>query len=661
MRRILLTLLILVVLIGGAQASQYASQFDFLLSGVTNGAGNVCAGCTVGFYNAGTSETVGNKNTVWNDRLKASPATNPSTLDSLGTAQIYGDGWYLIVIRDSLGSIIYTRDYVQIGTGITQNYGQITTVSTYASLTAAVTAIGSSTPTDLIIDLPTTITANTVVPKNIHVVAYKAGMIALSGFNLTFNGNFDAGNYQSFSGTGAVSGISSTIPQWWGAKGDGVADDVTAIQAAINASSNISLPCGTYNISAELLLATATGNIYQLEGAGDCSVINITGTNKGIHVTGTAGVGYTYVGIQKLAITSTSSGTSSAAFHLDGIAGFSIKDIWIQGNNKITNGYQLTGAQQGEISGGLVTGCVNGGKIEESSGGVGSNGIDMHGITFTNNTTTGGLLITGQNDIFFRGNHVTGLAGQAYLMDLSNTTGLMVVANNHLEPVVSGNNGVIVRLGKAYLSGNSFYSYGGGTDLTVAASATGVKAVGNLMDGNITVAAGASDTVIAYNSIGGTVTDGGTRTMYYDNFNFSGTGLDISKHYNAEDITPLFRVAAGDILTLNGNGYTSGAWGMSIHGTGTGQDVYLRLNDVAVCGNTATGVLNIKSAPNGTTWASFSATGLTQGTVNYLHGAGVPSGTLCTSGNLGSLYSNTSGGAGTSLYVCEVAGAWQSK
>jgi hypothetical protein len=44
-----------------------------------------------------------------------------------------------------------------------------------------------------------------------------------------------------------------------------------------------------------------------------------------------------------------------------------------------------------------------------------------------------------------------------------------------------------------------------------------------------------------------------------------------------------------------------------------------------------------------------------------LTGTGVPAGGLCTATNLGAIYLNHGGGAGTSLYVCEAAGAWAGK
>jgi hypothetical protein len=47
--------------------------------------------------------------------------------------------------------------------------------------------------------------------------------------------------------------------------------------------------------------------------------------------------------------------------------------------------------------------------------------------------------------------------------------------------------------------------------------------------------------------------------------------------------------------------------------------------------------------------------------VEILTGTGVPAGGLCTATNLGAMYLNHGGGAGTTLYVCEVAGAWAAK
>ncbi len=51
---------------------------------------------------------------------------------------------------------------------------------------------------------------------------------------------------------------------------------------------------------------------------------------------------------------------------------------------------------------------------------------------------------------------------------------------------------------------------------------------------------------------------------------------------------------------------------------------------------------------------------LSQGNT-ILSGNGAPGAGLCAAPTLGSIYLNLAGGAGTSLYVCEVAGAWAGK
>ncbi len=85
----------------------YAKQIDFLLSQVRNSVGSL-AGGTITFYAAGTTDL----KTIWLDRDKASEAANPYTLDANGTAHLYADGIYKVVIKNSAGSTIYTRDYL---------------------------------------------------------------------------------------------------------------------------------------------------------------------------------------------------------------------------------------------------------------------------------------------------------------------------------------------------------------------------------------------------------------------------------------------------------------------------------------------------------------------------------------------------------------------
>ena len=87
-----------------------ATQIDLLLSGIVYPAtGAALAGGTVYFYTAGTSNT---KN-VWTEKEKSTPYTE-YTLDSYGRAQLYGEGIYKFIIKDSTGSTIYTWDNIKI-------------------------------------------------------------------------------------------------------------------------------------------------------------------------------------------------------------------------------------------------------------------------------------------------------------------------------------------------------------------------------------------------------------------------------------------------------------------------------------------------------------------------------------------------------------------
>jgi len=84
-------------------------QIDFLLSQVRNSSGSL-AGGSVYFYSAGTTTS----KDVYLDINKVAAAANPYTLDANGTALLYGDGTYRIVIKTSAGVTVYDRDNIKI-------------------------------------------------------------------------------------------------------------------------------------------------------------------------------------------------------------------------------------------------------------------------------------------------------------------------------------------------------------------------------------------------------------------------------------------------------------------------------------------------------------------------------------------------------------------
>lgn len=91
-------------------ASTRAVQIDMLLSGLLdpNTLEPVSAG-TVYFYEAGTTTA---KN-VWTEKEKTSPYTS-YTLSDAGVAQLYGEGEYKIVVKDSGGTTLYTWDDIKL-------------------------------------------------------------------------------------------------------------------------------------------------------------------------------------------------------------------------------------------------------------------------------------------------------------------------------------------------------------------------------------------------------------------------------------------------------------------------------------------------------------------------------------------------------------------
>ena len=101
-----LALAVLILALAFTAAFPAALQIDMLLSQVRSASGSL-AGGKVYFYAAGTSTP----KDVYLDINKTPPAAaNPYTLDANGTAQLYGDGTYRVVIKTAAGVTVYDRD-----------------------------------------------------------------------------------------------------------------------------------------------------------------------------------------------------------------------------------------------------------------------------------------------------------------------------------------------------------------------------------------------------------------------------------------------------------------------------------------------------------------------------------------------------------------------
>jgi len=133
-------------------------------------------------------------------------------------------------------------------------------VSNYKTVKEALAAAGSSQATLRLSPGNWPISEDIVFPKNIALEFERGAIFSLGrGVNVTINGEIEAGFYQIFSGPGRVEGnimARFIYPQWWGAQGDGVADDYEAIAGAAHAATGkvLYFKHGTYLTSQMIVL-----------------------------------------------------------------------------------------------------------------------------------------------------------------------------------------------------------------------------------------------------------------------------------------------------------------------------------------------------------------------------------------------------------------------
>ena len=216
--------------------SSKAQIFQTLLtsqraSGVTLAAGKAY------FYTPGTTTL----KTIYADRNKATPAANPYTLSADGTAMLYGDGLYDVKITTSTGvqkALWEDVSLIDILTaGVERQSGDFT------SLNDAITSIGS-TPSTLNINTASfPVTANATIPSTLSVTFTYPGTLAIGAYTVT--------------------GLKNPLPEWFGAKGDGITNDTAAIQAAINCAhssySDVYIRAGNYLVTGLTIPGQVTG------------------------------------------------------------------------------------------------------------------------------------------------------------------------------------------------------------------------------------------------------------------------------------------------------------------------------------------------------------------------------------------------------------------
>jgi hypothetical protein len=213
-----------------------AQIISFLLSQVSHSGGTVLTAGKVFFYAAGTSIF----KTVWLDRNKSAIAANPYTLTD-GTAQIYADGVYRIVIKDASGAVRYDRDGLEFGK---PKKGDVQRLSDYASLPAAISAIGAN-PATLYYDADVTLSGNLTIPANIELFPLNGAIIHHGAYTLTYYGSTARfPMVQVFDGTAPVAGLRNAATSWFAGdvqKAVAAASVSVAIDTAMALSSTVTV------------------------------------------------------------------------------------------------------------------------------------------------------------------------------------------------------------------------------------------------------------------------------------------------------------------------------------------------------------------------------------------------------------------------------------
>jgi hypothetical protein len=240
--------------------------FDALLVSQQSG-GVTLAGGKAYFYVPGT-ETL---KAIYADRNKVTPAANPYTLSADGTAMVYGDGLYDVKITNSAGVQKFLWEDIQL----TDGSENLTWITEYNSLSAAVSSIGSANKT-LYIGTDQTLTGNLTIPSTLEIVPVNGATITTTGYTLTINSTTERWpKAQIFAGTGSVLGLGDTVDASW--FGLGASDDILAsVNKALAASSRlVTVPfSASYTLSNTL---TVTSKMIDFNGS-EIAYTGATGT-----------------------------------------------------------------------------------------------------------------------------------------------------------------------------------------------------------------------------------------------------------------------------------------------------------------------------------------------------------------------------------------------
>lgn len=375
--------------------------------------------------------------------------TQPVVLDSRGEADIYVIGDCKIKVTDSLDNLIYTLD----------NVGDLRY------------ALAASSGSSLVgfLQAGTGAVARTVQAKERDIVSVKD----------------------------------------FGAVGDGTTDDTAAIQAAIDAHTNVYLPAATYKIASTL---TITTNYTRLVGAGmGLTTLSYTGSANAIEAKSAGGVAPTKYGISLEEFTVTSS-TGQDGIYVYDVAWFKTKNVYSTGftrwgiNIEMCVSPRLYNSHFTDNARGARFGAALKNSLEYLT-----NEANSYGCIFNSNTQEGISLDRSVDCKFFGGDCSANANGILLLGARRNYINRMWIENNTTDAINTATSTSPSTINCEY---NKFDVMCGGTGNVTINNGTG-NTIDGYIAGDLVIAntSATPDTVIMP-SLGlvGTLTDNGDAT-----------------------------------------------------------------------------------------------------------------------------------------------------
>lgn len=433
----------------------------------------------------------------------------------------------------------------------------------------------------------------------------------------------------------------------YGAKCDGSTDDAAAFQAALNdlgtsAGGALFIPPTSLGCVIGTTLTSSHDELF-IYGAGGESILIITAASGGIDLTGSCGVTTEQAYLQNFSMVAKNAANPAFGIRLTGFAAYGLTNVSFDTpiSGQFIRSIQLSGSQQGYVVGGYDIANQTGVYLDSCGAGVTSNGVLIgNGRTFAGSAVGAAIDIeSGASSVEIKNTHIvsydTGIINNAtggFGGGGANTiSGVHLEANTTIG--IDNKAGVLIIDKIAEYDSNSIRSRSGAYTNILNSSP---------IDGTITFDAGSHGSLISNLLNGGVVINATTGEVVQ--LNNTGNGQpQIPTYFNSAAVfTSRNIVSAGDILTLNPVPFVAGNWGMTITGAGAA-DVYLRLQDVTLNGNTAGGVLTIKSGIGGTEWGRFNTHGVRVPTITLTDTIyAAAAGTVVLSASTG----GTVGGAG---------------